>query len=738
MADLRERIAMAESGSNIIVAKNAGFCFGVRRAAESIEERLVQAAPGERLFTLGKLIHNDTYNSYLAERGVGVLDESEIAEVAASASAESSVTLFIRAHGVTRQTEEQLGRLAAENKHFGYIDCTCPYVRKVRAAASEHSGEGKCFILMGNPQHPEVVGILSCVEGEKYVFSSADELEAAVESGMLGDMHKKTAVMAVQTTFDLSEWRKSREILKKLCTNTIIFDTICGVTEKRQSEAKSLSEQCDIMIVIGGRESANTAGLYDICKKNCPLTYLVADGRELRSILPEIKSKIPRVKTGIVAGASTPAGIIQEVLEIMSENTQTRAQTFEEMLEKSLKTLNTGEVVTGTVTSVTDAELQLDIGAKVTGVIAADQATDDPSAKLTEMFQVGDKIDAYVLKVNDTDGVATLSKRRVDSDRNWQELVKAYEDNEVLEGRVTGVNKGGVEVTINSNRIFVPASQTGVPKDKDMSELLGEAVRIRIIEIKPQRKRAIGSIRLVLRDERRAREAAFWDSLEVGMKFTGRVKNMTSYGAFVDLGVVDGMVHTTELSWKHIKSPAEVVSIGDEIEVYVKSFDRERGRISLSYKTEETEPWRVFKNRFAVGDVIKARVVSLMPFGAFAEIIDGVDGLIHISQLAITRVSRPEDVLSIGDMVDVKIVGIDEEKRNVSLSIRALLEEEARGELAARNEKDSSEADLTEEPEEAPVAPENTDTPAEAPEVAPADLSESTAPEAPVDTPEAD
>jgi 4-hydroxy-3-methylbut-2-enyl diphosphate reductase len=294
-----------------------------------------------------------------------------------------------------------------------------------------------------------------------------------------------------------------------------------------------------------------------------------------------------------------------------------------------------------------------------------------------------------------------------------------------------------------------------------MSELLGEAVRIRIIEIKPQRKRAIGSIRLVLRDERRAREAAFWDSLEVGMKFTGRVKNMTSYGAFVDLGVVDGMVHTTELSWKHIKSPAEVVSIGDEIEVYVKSFDRERGRISLSYKTEETEPWRVFKNRFAVGDVIKARVVSLMPFGAFAEIIDGVDGLIHISQLAITRVSRPEDVLSIGDMVDVKIVGIDEEKRNVSLSIRALLEEEARyqrryilqtsclsiralleeearGELAARNEKDSSEADLTEEPEEAPVAPENTDTPAEAPEVAPADLSEATAPEAPVDTPEAD
>jgi len=709
------------ASSSIIVAKNSGFCFGVKRAADSIEAKLDCAVPGERIYTLGKLIHNDTYNSYLASRGVGVLDESEIEAVAGSANAESPVTLFIRAHGVTLGTEELLGRLSAENRHFKFIDCTCPYVRKVRAVAAGHSGEGKCFILMGNPEHPEVVGIMSCVEGEKHVFRSSDELEEALKTGMLGDMHKKTVVIAAQTTFDLSEWRKSLEKLKKLCTNPIIFDTICGVTERRQAEAKSLSEQCDIMIVIGGRDSANTAGLYDICKKNCHRTFLVADGRELRSLLPEIKSVIPGAKTVIVAGASTPAGIIQEVFKIMSETKQTMVQTFEEMLESSLTTLNIGETVTGIITSVSDAEIQLDIGAKVTGVITADQATDNPSAKLTELFHVGDRIDAYALKVNDTDGVATLSKRRADAEKGWQAIKKAYENNEVLEGKVTGVNKGGVEVSVNSTRVFVPASQTGLPKDKEMSALLGETVRLKIIEIKQQRRRAIGSIRIVLRDERKAREAAFWDSLEIGMKFTGKVKSMTSYGAFVDLGVVDGMVHNTELSWKHIKSPAEVVSVGDKIEVYVKSFDRERGRISLGYKTEETEPWRVFKSKYAVGDVTRVKVVSVLPFGAFAEIVDGVDGLIHISQLALTRVSKPQDVVNVGDVVEVKIIGIDDEKRNVSLSIRALLEEAAKKEPEAQEEggqvaapEETTDKEAAEAPAEAPASDDSSaETPVE-------------------------
>jgi 4-hydroxy-3-methylbut-2-enyl diphosphate reductase len=486
----------------------------------------------------------------------------------------------------------------------------------------------------------------------------------------------------------LWEWKKSQEKLKKLCTNAFIFDTICGVTEKRQTEAKSLSEQCGLMIVIGGRDSSNTAKLFDICKKNCESVYLIADAEELRAILPGIKQLISRVRTGIVAGASTPAGIIQEVYRTMSENTEIKAENFEEMLlESSLKTLNTGDTVTGIITSVTDAELQLDLGAKVTGVITADQATDDPSAKLTAMFKVGDEIKAFVIKVSDIDGFATLSKKRVDSDKNWLKIVAAKDTEEVLEGKVVAINKGGVEVSINANRVFVPASQTGIPKGEDMAKIVGDTVKFRIIEIKEQGKRAIGSIRMVIRDERRAREAAFWDTLEVGQKFTGKVKSLTSYGAFVDLGSgVDGMVHTTELSWKHIKSPAEVVNVGDELTVYVKSFDPEKKRISLGYKTEESEPWRVFTGSYAVGDVVNVKIVSMMPFGAFAEIVDGVDGLIHISQIATSRIAKPQDVLNLGDMVDVKIIAIDEEKKKVSLSIRALLEEaQAAAEAPAEN-----------------------------------------------------
>ncbi len=662
--------------NNITIAKSSGFCFGVKRAAESIEKKLDEAKPGERIFTLGKMIHNETYNYELARRGVGVISEDDIETLAATASDASPVTVFVRAHGITAGTERLLKRAADENPNFHFSDCTCPYVKKIHEIAAKNSGEGKCFILMGAETHPEVIGILSCAEGEKYVFPTADAFEKAAQNGALGDLHKKITVIAAQTTFDLWEWKKSQEKSKKLCTNPIIFDTICGVTEKRQTEAKSLSEQCGLMIVIGGRDSSNTRKLYEICKKNCASAYLVADAEELREILPGIKQLISRERTGIVAGASTPAGIIQEVYRIMSENTEIKAENFEDMLESSLKTLNTGDTVTGIITSVTDAELQLDLGAKVTGVITADQATDDPSVKLTAMFKVGDEIKAFVIKVSDIDGFATLSKKRVDSDKNWLKIVAAKDTDEVLEGKVVAVNKGGVEVSVNANRVFVPASQTGIPKGEDMAKIVGDTVRIRIIEIKEQGKRAIGSIRMVVRDERRAREAAFWDTLEVGQKFTGKIKSLTSYGAFVDLGSgVDGMVHTTELSWKHIKSPAEVVNVGDELSVFVKSFDPEKKRISLGYKTEESEPWRVFTGNYAVGDVVNVKIVSMMPFGAFAEIINGVDGLIHISQISTSRIAKPQDVLNLGDMVDVKIIAIDEEKKKVSLSIRALLEE---------------------------------------------------------------
>lgn len=683
-------IASHNNESNISVALNSGFCFGVSRAAGSIEKKLSEAAPGERICTLGKLIHNDTYLAGLAARGVSVVGESDIDGLIAGAAASSPVTLFVRAHGISAPLERKLLGAAGENRYFTVVDCTCPYVRKIHKIAALNSGEDTCFVLMGSARHPEVVGIMSYVAGEGHVISSAEELEEAAVRGELGDLYKKKLVIAAQTTFDLSQWEKSQKKSKSLCTNTQIFDTICDVTEKRQTEAAELSSESDLMIVIGSPDSSNTMKLFDICKKNCPATYLVSDAGALREKLPEINSLISRHKAGIVAGASTPVGIIQEVYKIMSETTEVKAENFEEMLESSLKTLNTGDTVTGYITSVTDAELQLDLGAKVTGVVASDQATDDPSVKLTSMFKVGDKIDVFVIKVSDIDGVATLSKKRVDSDKNWLKVVEAADSGEVLEGKVIAVNKGGVEVSVNSNRVFIPASQTGIPREGDMSALVGEQVRIRIIEIKDQGRRAVGSIRMVQRDERRAREAEFWNNIEVGMRFKGRVKSMTSYGAFVDLGGVDGMVHTTELSWRHIKSPAEVVSVGDELAVFVKSFDPEKKRISLGCKTEDSEPWNIFIGRFAVGDIVSVKIVSLMPFGAFAEIIEGVDGLIHISQLAAERVTRPQDVLNVGDVVDVRIIAIDGEKKKVSLSIRSLLEDSFAAQTEAAEDMDET------------------------------------------------
>jgi 4-hydroxy-3-methylbut-2-enyl diphosphate reductase len=337
--------------------------------------------------------------------------------------------------------------------------------------------------------------------------------------------------------------------------------------------------------------------------------------------------------------------------------------------------------VTGIITSISAGEIQLDLGAKVTGVIKLEQITDDPSAKLSEMFKIGDEVEAFVIRVSDRDGFAELSKKRVDSDKNWLKVVAAYENGENIEGKVISVNKGGVEAICFDNRVFIPAAHTGIPREGDLSTLVGQTVTLRILEI-GEKKRAKGSIRLVLRDQKRAQEKSFWEEIEEGKIYTGTVKSMTSYGAFVDLGGVDGMVHCTELSWKRIKSPAEVLSIGDEVTVFVKSYDAEKKRISLGYKTEATNPWFIFTSQYAVGDTASVKIVNLMPFGAFAEIVDGVDGLIHISQIADHKIGKPADVLEVGQTVDARIIDIDNENQKVSLSIRALIEEAKAAEAA--------------------------------------------------------
>ena len=506
---------------------------------------------------------------------------------------------------------------------------------------------------------------MSCADGG-IVFSDADHLKRLLTDDSGSEMTNKTVSIASQTTQKLSEWKKSLEILKKVYTNAQIFDTICSVTEERQTEAAALAEQSDTMIVIGSRSSSNTLKLYEVCRSKCPRTYLVESVSDLQDI--DFKES---QTVSITAGASTPRSVIQEVEETMAE----QMENFEELLEKSLKTLNTGDVVTGVITSISQNEIHLDLGSKTTGVIVHEKLTDDPSAKLSELFKVGDEIKAKVIKVSDIDGIATLDKTRVDNDANWVKIVEAYENNETLEGRIVEAVKGGVIISVKSVRVFIPASQTGVPKDGDLTSIVGTTQQIKIIEIKEDRKRAYGSIRAILREAKKAEQEAFWNEIEEGKIYDGVVKSLMDYGAFVDLGCgVDGMVHTSELSWKRIRRASDAVKVGDSLRVFVKSFDRERGRISLGYKTEETNPWFVFNNQYSVGDTATVTIVSLMPFGAFAEIVDGVDGLIHISQIADHKIAKPDDVLSVGQSVEAKIVSIDDEKHQVGLSIRALIE----------------------------------------------------------------
>lgn len=653
----------------IRVARHAGFCFGVKNATDTLEAEIERAATeglGRRVCTLGRIIHNDHYIDYIKSRGVEEISREEVPEIVRAAENGDRISVVIRAHGELAGIVETLHDCEERCAGFTLLDCTCPYVEKVRRIAHENSGEGRVFLLLGAKTHPEVEGIMSCAKGEKAVIPDAAALEEWVKLYGTNENCAKSISIAAQTTQNLSEWKKSINFIKKVYTNANIFDTICKVTQLRQEEAASLARESDIMLVIGSSDSSNSGKLRDISAKYCRNVYFVGGAEDCKHIRVE-----PHYIMSITAGASTPYSLIQEVYQTMNE------QTFAELLEASIKTLNTGDIVEGVITAIYPNEIHLDLGAKTTGVIAHDKATSDPQAKLDEIYKLGDVVKAKVIKVSDIDGIATLDKTRVDSEANWLGIVAANESGETLEGKIVEVVKGGVIININSVRVFIPASLTGVPKDGDLATLLGTTQKVKIIEIKQGegRRRAYASIRAVLREERKAREDAFWANIEEGKEYDGEVKSLTDFGAFVDLGGVDGMVHTSELSWRRVRHPSDVVSVGDKIHVYVKAFDREKGRISLGYKTEEMNPWYIFTGKYAEGDVVEVKVVSLMPFGAFAEIVPGCDGLIHISQITDHKIAKPDEVLEVGQVVTAKITSINNENHQVGLSIRALLEE---------------------------------------------------------------
>ena len=679
---------------NVTLSPLAGFCPGVKRA-DSVVERLISENDA-KIYTLGHLIHNRIYNDELYRRGVRAIDISSIKNEI-SANAGSKIILLIRTHGIPREQSEYLANLEREYENFHVEDVSCPYVKRIHHIAEENTDEHTLFLLFCDPDHPEAIGIMSYAKGEKYAFSSLDELKNLL---MQTGANDKKLILCSQTTQNLPEYKKIKKFLEKLYTNSIFFDTICSVTENRQNEAIKIAKASDAMIVIGGKESSNTHKLYDLCQLECSKTLWIESPDELvrNDFFDNAKS------VGITAGASTPDGIITEVLKKM-ENTID----FKSMLEDSLKTLHTGETVTGTVVTIGKNELKLDLGTKVTGVLTKEQIPDDPSADLSSMFKVGDEIDVFVIQVKDSDGIARLSKKRVDADNSWVVLKEAYDNGEILEGKVTSVNKGGVLVSTKANTVFVPASQTGIAKGGDLSVLAGTTQRIKLLEFDESKKRALGSIKAILVAEKKAAEEAVWSTLEVGKHYMGKVKNLASYGAFVDIGGVDGMVHNTELSYKRIKHPSQVLSVGQEIDVYIKELDVEKKRISLGYKTQEMDTWFQFTQKYQVGDIVPAKIVSLMPFGAFAEVYEDVDGLIHISRISTQRINSPADVLSVGQVVDVKITEIDDENRKLALSIRAITEAAERAEAEARAAEEKAQRDAEAAAEAERIAQERAD-----------------------------
>ena len=634
----------------IILAKTAGFCFGVNRAVKLTYELLEQGRP---VATLGPLIHNPQVVEDLESKGAITCDSVD--------DVPDGCEVVIRSHGVGQSVYDKIS-----TRRLVYHDATCPFVTKIHKIAARAGAEGAMLLVAGDAKHPEVQGIVGHTTGKVEVFANLAELEK-----LLPELTQQKSIFAVaQTTFNVQSWETCKEFLKNQCTNAKIFDTICNATWARQQEAEDLSQKCDRMVVIGGHHSSNTQKLLQVA------------ARHTKAINVETADELDpswlagAAVVGVTAGASTPSSIIEEVLNSMSEEIRDD-MSFEEMLNASeAKPLYAGKIVKAKVISVSPTECTVGIdGSKHTGIVPLREMSHDPNAKMEDLVKEGDDLDLVVVKTNDQEGVDTLSRVRFEAQKGMKDVSEAAENGTVMEGDVMEANKGGVVVNVKGVRVFVPRSQATMRRDEDYTKLVGQHVQLVITECAG--RKIVGSINKVTAEANKAKREEFWANVEVGKQYKGVVKSLTSYGAFVDVGGVDGLCHISELSWNNIKHPSEVVKVGDEIEVYVKSYDPENQKVSLGYKKEEDNPWVKLENEVPVGTEFTAPVVSITKFGAFVRIMPGIDGLVHISEISNERVNKVSDVLKVGDMVKVKLINVDFDRKRISLSMKACLDEAA-------------------------------------------------------------
>ena len=638
----------------IEVAAHAGFCFGVRRSVSAVDELL---KGGKKITTLGPVIHNPAVIEGMKARGVVVAEEKEEVE---------GDTVVIRAHGAPKSVHDYFLK-----KGMKVVDTTCPFVERIHRRVQEASAQGIPVLIVGEREHAEVVGIRGWVEGSDcFIVYSAGEIDA------LPPMQRACVVAQTTTPQALYDGLCAR--LRERIPECEVFNSICKATVLHQSEAKELAARVDVMLVVGGRNSSNTRKLFALCSEICKRTYFIERAEQVAGI-PVKGNEI----IGITAGASTPDEIIKEVVTRMSEldktitpqtdapvEAQDSAQDseFAAEFEKTLVSIRPGQTVTGTIVQVTDNEVCVNIGYKSDGLIPVAELINQENHR--EAYKVGDEIEVEVVKVNDGEGNVLLSQKNIVSRKNWDALVAKYENNEYVEGVGKDVVKGGLIVDVDSVRTFVPASQLSERYVEKIDQFVGKPMKLKIIEVDKQKRRLVASRKAVLAEESAAAKAAAWEKLEVGTIVHGIVRRLTDFGAFVDIGGVDGLIHITDLSWGRVKHPSDVVKPGDEVDVLVLALDRERERISLGLKQTKPKPWETAQVNYPVGSICEGKVVRIVTFGAFVELEPGLDGLVHISQIAPTRINKVEDVLHVGDMVRVRILDVNPEAKRISLSIR--------------------------------------------------------------------
>lgn len=636
--------------SNIRVAESAGFCFGVKRAIEMAYEAI---GVEPKLYSYGQLIHNKTVTDDLASKGLEIVENLD---------GLTEGTLLIRSHGVGKALYDE-----AEAKGLKILDGTCPFVKKIHNIVHEKLPNGMGIIIVGDGTHPEVIGINGWCENAAVIL----EDEEAAKTKEIPEKDRYAVV--VQTTFRQAKFDKILEILQDRGVNMEIHNTICSATEKRQTEAEELSKTVDKMIVIGGKNSSNTQKLVEICAKNCGNTV------HIETICDLVLNNFGKYdKIGITAGASTPPAIIKEVVVTMSEALENAVQnlggseeaTFEQMLEESLVTLHTGDVVKGTVIQVVNEEVSVNLGFKSDGIIARGEFSSDPTVIPSKTVQPGDEIEVFVVRVNDGDGNVMLSRKRIEAQKGIEEIEVAYNEKAVVTGTVTSVVKGGLIAVVNGVNVFIPSSQVSNRFIEDLSVFNGQELEFNIIEVDRVKRRFIGGRKALVEQEIAAKRAALFETIQAGSRVNGTVSRLTDFGAFVDLGGVDGLIHISEMSWGRISNPKEVLKEGQEVEVFVLDVDKEKGKISLSLKDADKNPWKLAAEKYAVGSIVEGKVVRMVPFGAFVELEPGVDGLVHISQIANKHVVKPEDELKVGEVINVKVLEVNPEQKKISLSKR--------------------------------------------------------------------